>query len=270
MAAKFNIEHIAADEPENPTPYWHLQTLLVSELNFSISRGVRKGLALQLNVPLRAVRSRVHYETLDREPFTPNDPDNHHRNETLYGIADPAAAVHYGWEGETWIFSARAGVSIPLGKTEPNPFELGREGLRHQHIQFGSGTFYPVLGVGLGRSVGEYDVRLTGVARLPLYENEHGYQPGERYGALLGGGRKFATRWDASTELSFLHEEGETWDGVIEEEGNLGRDDLLMSLGLGYDTGAGIVSFNMQFPLVSESKGDQVEIPLVMALVWEY
>ncbi len=228
------------------------------------------GLALQLNVPLRAVRSRVHYETLDREPFTPNEPDNHHRNETLYGIADPAAAVHYGWKGATWIFSTRVGVSIPLGKTEPNPFELGRQGLQHQHIQFGSGTFYPVLGMGVGRSIGAYDLHLTGVARLPLYDNEHGYRPGARYGALLGAGRKFATRWTASTDFAFQHEEAETWNGVVEEEGNLGRDDLLLSLGLGYDTDAGIVSFNIQFPLVSESAGDQVEIPLVMALVWEY
>jgi hypothetical protein len=31
-------------------------------------------------------------------------------------------------------------MSLPIGKTEENPFELGDRGLSHQHIQFGSGT----------------------------------------------------------------------------------------------------------------------------------
>ena len=269
-SAKFNIEHIADDEPENPVPYWHIQSLLVSELGFTVSRGLWKGGAVDLDVPLRSVRSRVHYEDLDREPFVPNEPENHHRNETLIGIADPLVALHLAHEGETWIFSTRLGVSIPLGKTEPNPFELGREGLRHQHIQFGTGTFYPVLGASVGRPFGEYDVHLTGVARLPLSENENGYQAGQRYGALLSAGRGLWTKWQATTEFGYLHERAETWDGVVEEEGNLGRSDLLMSLGLGYELPAGILSFNVSFPLWSESTGEQVDIPLVLALSWEY
>lgn len=270
MSAKFNIEHIADDEPENPIPYWHVQSLLVTELDLTLARGIGKGVALEARLPLRSVRSRVHYTTLDHEPFVPNDPNNHHRNETLYGVADPAVAIHYGRESTNWIYSARVGVSIPLGKTEPNPFELGDEGLPHQHIQFGAGTFYPLFGAGIGRNVGGYDLRLTGVATVPLYDNDHGYKPGARYGALLGAGRMITGPWSATTELSYLHEEAETWDGIVEEEGNIGRTDLLMSLGVGFDTSPGTLSFNVQFPLVSESTGEQVKIPLVLALSWEY
>jgi hypothetical protein len=43
-----------------------------------------------------------------------------------------------------------------------------------------------------------------------------------------------------------------------------------MSFGLGYDLGAGTLSFNVSFPLWSESTGEQVNIPLVLALSWEY
>lgn len=271
MAAKFNVEHIASDEPENPEPYWHFQDIIVSELGVVAARGLATGVAAEVFVPLRVVRSRVHYETLDREPFIPNEPENHHRNETLVGIADPEVALHVGHDGATWIVSARAAVSIPLGKTEPNPFELGDQGLWHQHIQFGTGTFYPVVGLGGGRSFGDYDTQLRGVARLPLSENEHGYQAGKRYGAFLSTGRGFGAAWNGITELAFIHEKTETWDGRVEEEGNLGRSDLLLSLGVGRTVdSAGTVTFNVQFPLVSESEGDQVKIPLVLSLVWEY
>ena len=163
-----HIEHIEADDPGLVTPYWHVQTLTISEFSGTLARGLAPGFGVALRLPLRAVRDRIRFEDLARQPYTPPDPDTHHRNETLIGIADPLVALHLAHEGETWIFSTRLGVSIPLGKTEPNPFELGREGLRHQHIQFGTGTFYPVLGASVGRPFGEYDVHLTGVARLPL------------------------------------------------------------------------------------------------------
>jgi hypothetical protein len=40
-------------------------------------------------VPFRVVRTSIHYSDLGGAPYQPLDPDVHHRNETLAGIANP-------------------------------------------------------------------------------------------------------------------------------------------------------------------------------------
>ena len=39
----------------------------------------------------------------------------------------------------------RAGITVPLGSTEDNPFTAEAEVSPHQHVQMGAGTFRPVI-----------------------------------------------------------------------------------------------------------------------------
>lgn len=218
---------------------------------------------------MRLVRDRVHYLDLARQPYAPPNPGLHHRNETLVGIADPQLAVNAGRQSAPWTIATRAGLSIPIGRTELNPFELGRLGLWHQHIQFGTGTWDPILSLAVGRSTGPLDLQLSGVARLALGENEHGYRAGNRYGAGLGASPKLGGPWSADVGLLLAREEPEKWNGRIEDEGNLGRRDLFLSVG-----GAcaippiGALGASVQIPLMSETVGEQVEIPIIFSLTW--
>ena len=268
-AAKFDIEHIADDEPENPQAYWHVQALLLSEFAVTLARGLRPGMGIEAQLPLRIVRDRVHYEDLARQSYTPPSPDLHHRNETLAGLADPQLSVHFGHQLEPWTLAARIGVSAPIGRTEPNPFELGNRGLRHQHTQFGSGTWDPILGVAVGHSFGALHMQLGGIARLTLAENEHGYRAGNRYSLPLGAARGLGKSWNANVGLMLAREEPEEWGGRIEDEGNLGRTDLLLSLGAGRVIASlGGFALNLQLPIVSETTGEQVKIPVIFSLAW--
>jgi hypothetical protein len=79
---------------------------------------------------------------------------------------------------------------LPLGRTEEDPFRLGDMGLPHQHIQFGNGTFDPLLALDVSRSFGRLQAAAYGQAQLTLYANTKGFQAGSRlFAGLSAGGR---------------------------------------------------------------------------------
>ncbi|HEY6065324.1 MAG TPA: hypothetical protein VIY96_04160, partial [Thermoanaerobaculia bacterium] len=116
---------------------------------------------------------KVSYRTLEGAPYVPPYGDIHHRTETLRGIGDGEVALSFAL-GRDW--TAGAGVTLPFGRTEPNPIELGRRGLKHEHIQFGSGTFDPTLSLQWSRPLGKIRIGASADARIPLYENSHGFK----------------------------------------------------------------------------------------------
>jgi hypothetical protein len=69
-----------------------------------------------------------------------------------------------------WMFGI--GTTIPIGHIEPDPIDLGRRGITHQHIQFGSGTFQPKVSAQWSRR--SFIARAE--ARLSLYENREGFR----------------------------------------------------------------------------------------------
>ena len=106
-----------------------------------IDYGLPNNAQLELRVPYDVKAQHVRFTTLDGVPFTPVDADIHHRTETLRGISDPTLMLQ--WPVQQWIFGA--GTTIPIGHTVEDPVRLGNLGLKHEHIQFGSGTFEPRL-----------------------------------------------------------------------------------------------------------------------------
>ena len=217
-------------------------------------------------VPFRHVVSRIRFLDANRAPLDRPQGDIHHRNETLAGVGDPWLMLHRGWLAGRWSIAGRAGVTFPLGRTEPNPFALGDLGLPHQHIQFGTGTFDPVVGAAAGRRWGETAFTLTGLARFIVAENDHGYQAGNRYYGDASVARR-AGPWGVSLGLNVLREQAERWDGQVRtEEGNLGRTDLLLAAGADRRLGtAGSVFVTVKIPLVTDAEGSQVDYPLIFS-----
>jgi hypothetical protein len=240
----------------------------LSETSVVSSVGLARNVGLELVTPFRTATIRVRFEDEDRRPFVPVEGDLHHRNETVAGTGDPWLMLHAARPGAVWTMAARAGMSIPLGRTEPNPFDLGGRGLPHQHIQLGTGTWDPLVGLAAGRRLGSFGVTVTALARRALYENEHGYQAGDR---LQGGvivERPLSASWRASSALDLSREEPERWGRRRdEEEGNLGRTDLLLTLALLRPvSGVGGLRLALSVPLFTRARGAQLDYPLIVSV----
>ncbi len=156
--------------------YLHDQRLYPVELRLTAEYGISETFGLELQVPFRSVTTSVEFTRPNGSPYQPLDADVHHRDETLVGPADSWLLLRIGTVFQGWWLAARPGVSLPLGRTEEDPFELGDSGLRHQHIQLGSGTLDPVLVVEASRKLGELELGIFAQAQASLYENRHGYR----------------------------------------------------------------------------------------------
>jgi hypothetical protein len=140
----------------------------LSHYELNASYGLRDAMQLTLRLPYDVKAMRVAYTTLDGAPFTPPYGDIHHRSETLRGIGDPSLLLDVQ-RGPT-IFTA--GFSLPFGRIERDPIALGSRGLTHEHMQFGSGTVQPIVGVQWSGS--RWSASAEG--RLALYENREGFR----------------------------------------------------------------------------------------------
>ena len=246
-----------------------MQDLDLANATFTAAVGIKQRLGVEAVLPFNNVISRIRFLDANREPLDRPQGDIHHRNETLAGIADPWLMLHAGKVAGRWTIAARGGVTVPLGRTEPNPFTLGDLGLPHEHIQFGTGTWNPMFGLSVGRHLGKTSVFGSVLTRLPLYENGHGYRAGNRYDASLVGDRRLGGPWRLQAGLDLAHESAERWSGVIEEEGNLGRTDLLVSAALARQVGAaGALSLQVKVPLFTRAHGSQVDYPAIVGLAW--
>ena len=139
---------------------------------------------------------------------------------------------------------------IPLGNTEEDPFARGDQGLRHQHIQFGTGTLDPVLVLELAAPLDTWNLRIFAQTQLPLYENTHGYlAPTQTYGGASVG-HLVVGALSGSAGFDVSHETPESWSGVDRQDGNLGRTELLGALSVSYGLADGMIAFDVRVPIV--------------------
>jgi hypothetical protein len=247
-----------------------VQTLTLTEASVAAAVGVSRHVGIEVVAPFRHVISRIRFLDADRQALERPQGDIHHRNETLAGVGDPWLMLHAGVPRGAWTLAARAGVTVPLGRTEPNPFALGDLGLPHQHIQFGTGTWDPIVGLAAGRRFGKVGFTLSGIARLVFAENAHGYRAGHRYYAEAMTTRRLAGAWAASLGLIGAREQAERWDGRVRtEEGNIGRTDVLLAAGVSRGFGgAGVLFLTAKVPVLTRSKGAQVDYPVILSVGW--
>ncbi len=251
-----------------PPPYRHVQRLYASDLTVDAAYGLHRLVGLEATLPLRQVTTTIRYTDLQGEATVPSPPDLHHRNETLIRPGDPWLLLHTGATFDKWGLSAKAGASIPLGQTVENPFPLGRMGLPHQHIQFGTGTVDPLVAASLQRRFDGWSTQAFALARLALYENSHHYRAGNRIFGGIGSTSALGTRnWQFTAGGDVYHESAEHWDGHLEDEGNLGRTDVLASVGFSVRVSAGwTLNTTVKVPVFVDAVGAQVSYPALLQL----
>jgi hypothetical protein len=273
-----NVVHEAgcrdvADCEEVPVQpeYLHDQGLYPVELRASVEYGISALLGVELQVPFRIVATTIEYTTPEGEAYEPLDSDVHHRDEVVAGPADPWLLVRFGHSFDGVWLAARPGVSLPIGSTEEDPFELGDRGQRHQHIQLGTGTFDPLLVLEASIPISKLQLQIYAQGVLPLYENSHGYRAPWR---VNGGSALVAELFESlagKLGLEAMHEAEERWQGVVRQDGSLGRSELGGLIGAAYAFGASSLSLDVRVPFVRHVVvGDEapgtISSPLGLAL----
>jgi hypothetical protein len=251
--------------------YLHDQHLYPLELRLSAEYGVTKNLGLELQLPFRLIRTTIDYKTLDGAAYNPLDADIHHRNETIAGLADPWLLTRVGTTVQNWWVAVRLGVSVPLGRTEEDPFERGDRGLKHQHIQLGSGTFDPVGVAEASTELGAFRFQVFTQAQVPLYDNSHGYRgPWRIYGGTSLGA-KLIHQLSGSLGIEAFHEAAETWGGEVRQDASLGRTELLAAGSVSQRIGATQLALAIRIPffrhiVVGDEPPGTLESPLTLSL----
>ena len=257
--------------PVQPT-YLHHQKIYPFELRAIGEVGLTRTLGLELQVPFRVVSTTIQYTTPDGQPFMPLDAGVHHRDETLTGISDPLLLGRWAASLGELLLVLRAGVSLPLGHTEPNPFVLGDMGIRHEHIQFGTGTFDPAAAFQLAWTVRKVQLAAYGQGQASLYQNKYGFRaPARFFGGVQAATLLFANL-TGGAGVDLLFEGAERWDGVIQQDGNLGRTEILAALSLLRSFGDTTVGVYARFPMwrhivTGDDPQGSLSSPLMMSVI---
>ncbi|CAN5916201.1 hypothetical protein BH11MYX3_BH11MYX3_11890 [soil metagenome] len=252
-----------------PATVIHDQDIVNSESRIVAELGVTSWLAAGLVVPLRVFKTSIRYLDPAGQEVEIEDPFIHHHNETLVGIGDPLLLGRAARSFRGVTVGARFGLSIPLGRTEEDPFALGDMGLTHEHTQFGTGTFEPVLGVDAARVISGVRVDAFALSVQSLYTNRHGYRAGDRYAAGAGVASALGTkRFRFRLTFEGQHETAETWHGTIHtDEGNTGRTDLLAGLEATWRiTDDWHLGASAKLPVYSHVQGGQLDASMFVGL----
>jgi thiol-disulfide isomerase/thioredoxin len=251
----------------NEPPQQHHTTLWIAELRLLAEYGIAPHFALQALVPFRLVDTRTQFTDLAGNPITLDYENIHHHDATLVGFGDVQLWAHHGWRLGELLISEKVGVSIPTGGVELNPYRLGDEGLPHQHILFGTGTFDPLFGLTLAQDFGSWQLSAWAQAQIPVYANRYGYQAGTRILAgLLGSSGLGTVATSFRLALTVVQEFAERWDGVVPTtDGNQGRTDLFLGPGvtipLGADWG---LSIDLRGRVWGQTVNAQLSLPVLL------
>ncbi len=236
---------------------------------------------LRANVPYAIKNQDAHVEffssvSAEDEQAILDNGDIHHRNETYVGFSDLDLLLGYRISGlfkTDDILFARLGTTIPIGKTEENPWKLGDAGMRHLHIQFGTGTFNPIANL-------EYSLPLyrgmaltaSGRGTFPVYENSKTYRGPVELTYTIGV-RYRPFRWLSVTGnyLGF-YQASAAWAG--ERDINTGLRYSVAALGIALAMPNEIsVSANVMLPLTQATlyaEGDAIKIGSLFSLATSY
>jgi hypothetical protein len=247
----------------------HDQTLALAELRAFAEYGLNAGSTFQLQLPVKLIRSDITYRHPDGTRYPDDYVGIHHRDEMLAGLMDPWVTFRKGRTVGGWRLGLRAGLTLPLGRTEADPFAAGERGAAHQHIQFGTGTFNPLLGADLVRTFGRTTMAGYAFAQVIPFENRHGFRAGDRVSAGAAVLRAFGAGRTGSLTFDVVHEEAERWHGVVQQDGNLGRTDLLAGAGVEVGTPVGPLTLAVRTPVWQRVVGGQVSYPAIATVLWQ-
>ena len=158
----------------------------------------------------------------------------HHRGETYRGFSDLMALVafrDYDLLRQGDSLRIAFGTSLPVGQTEDDPFKLGDEGEEHLHIQFGTGTFDPLLELYYQLPLaGKLSLGAYTLGRFPFYENNKTYQGAVEATAGVSLAYLFGKRFFLHGDGTFFYQGHAQWDGQDDINSGLRATSALVGL----------------------------------------
>ena len=167
--------------------------------------------------------------------------DLHHTDAVLTGFSDASllGTWHaHGFAKEGDLFSLALGTSIPIGRTEHDPYEAGSDAEAHEHVQFGTGTFDPLIEAYYTRSMEDWNLSVFAIARLPVYESSKDYRGSRTTTMGLNAMRPIDDTYAASASLIYQHEGFAHW-AETGRDVNTGFSATSFKLGVSRKTGTG-------------------------------
>lgn len=259
--------------PQEAQARAHGLDFVMLDWNLAAALGLTDWLEVEATLPVRLIRIAPRfYDANDRE--LPAFRSIHHRAETLFGVGDLSLTGRFRVVAARlvprWTLDVRAGLSFPTGGTEPNPFELARRGVSHQHMFFGTGTFDPIVGLDTAYAFEALSVFGWASVKAPVYENKHGYRGPTQVAGGLGVETGFGLdAWRFQLGPEVYHETPATWSG--EPAKNSGRTDLIATAGVRFMPSA---SWNLHLlakvPWTVRAEGGQLSTPFLAILGVSY
>ncbi len=168
------------DIPDEEQPSEHMQSFLAVAMDLNVSYWLNESVSLSLLVPYRATRVDASFLSATGELLPEEFESIHHRDEIVQGLGDLQVGVGFGgnldgiWQGANYQF--KVGLTVPTGSVEPDPFVLGSQKIRHQHLFHGTGTFNPWAEVSFSAPIGPVTLIAWSHGLIPLYRGRYDYK----------------------------------------------------------------------------------------------
>lgn len=242
----------------------HKVNLNIYRVDIGLKYKIGSRWEIETNIPYESRIQEASIEEID--PLTEDqrqavirNRDIHHRNETYTGPTDIDLLVGYNIQGiltEDDFLMGRIGTTIPIGRTEEDPWILGKAGLEHLHIQFGTGTFNPIGDIHYNIPVYKGIAVTTNLrSKFPLYANNKTYR-GSRELTYIGGLNFRPNKW-ISVQAGYLgfYQSYARWAGEIDI--NTGLRFSMASFGAAFSTPYNIpIAIAFMLPLHQETLYD--------------
>lgn len=250
----FSEEGTAPGGANTPVPlYRHEVSLDYARVELELQYALSEQWAVALRVPWerKAQSSSIAFiapADAGQRASMQRNADLHHRNGTFQGLGDLMLLGRRHWSN----VRLAAGFTIPTGRTVENPYLLGERGLQHLHIQFGTGTFDPLIEASYFRPLaGELSASAFAAARLPFYENRRTFQAAPEVSAALAVSHRTTDRLSTRLELGGYAQGYGHWDGQRDE--NTGLMATSIAAGATMRLGEISISADVRFPLTQRT-----------------
>ena len=197
--------------PEIPH-HEHHQSVTLTRLQGAVSYGLGQGWQIYGKVPVDIKILGIEYTLHDGSPYQPPYGDIHHRNEVLFGLGDGKIEIqHFYRLSKRWVVGAGFGSTLPLGRTEEDPYQLAAKSTKHQHIQMGEGVFKPTFSASAVWSGMVWGMTTFINGELAMYENNKEFRPPSRIHVAMGPTYRLTAKLMLTAEASFSHESQAEW-----------------------------------------------------------
>ena len=129
---------------------------------------------------------------------------DHRHAMTKKGLGDTQLTALYGlWDG----VHLHAGLSLPTGSIDQGYVNHHNKELNLPYnMQFGSGTFDPILGATYRQRAGQWSWGAQALGTFRVYDNANDYHFGNRYQANLWAGKTLTDAVEATLRLEGIHQ----------------------------------------------------------------